>query len=109
MAQIDPNTKPNPIVAVLGNFFCILLGYVLCGQTKKGIMVFAVSFLASIATFFVGGLGGMVVGILGLMDVHAVAVALNAGEAVDENEYKQELLHKLVSFIDKTAVLKGAE
>ena len=50
---------------------------------------------------------GIVLAVLGLVDVYQVAVAVEAGEEVDENEYKMELLYKVVKLIHKDAVFKG--
>jgi hypothetical protein len=48
-----------------------------------------------------------VLAICSLVDVYKCADAIARGESVDENEYRVELLHKLVSFIDKSATLKA--
>lgn len=108
MAPVDPNTKPNPMVAAILTFCCFCIpGYLMCGQTMKGVMVFVMSIIASVVTFFVGGLGGMVIGVFALLDVLEVGKALQAGEPVDENEYKFELLYKCMKFIHKDAVYNG--
>ena len=102
MAQIDPSKKPNPMVAALANFFCLgVLGYIMCGQTKKAIMIFIVTLVLSIV-----GLSFIPI-ILATLDVKGVAEALEGGEAVDENEYKFEILFKVMSIIDKSAVYNG--
>ena len=49
----------------------------------------------------------VVVAVLGLIDVYQVAEALQKGEKLDENEYKFEILYKLMSLIDKKAVYNG--
>lgn len=102
MAQVDPSKQPNPIAAVLANFCCFgVLGYVMCGQTKKSIMILIVTCVLNLIGV------GIIVSILGLLDVHQIATALANGEAVDENEYKFELLYKLMSIVDKSAVYRG--
>lgn len=50
---------------------------------------------------------GWIVLILGLIDVYMVADAVQRGEAVDENEYKNELLYKVCKIFDKQAIFKG--
>lgn len=99
MAAIDPSKKPNPIVALLANFCCFgIVGYMMCGQTKKAIYIFVVTAVLSMIGI------GVVVAVLALIDVYQVAEGLQKGETLDENEYKFELLHKLMSLIDKSAV-----
>jgi UPF0716 family protein affecting phage T7 exclusion len=99
-----PNKNVSPIVALLANFFCFwVLGYVLIGQNKKALMVFVAVVIGS----FLCSIPGLVVGILGLMDVMATAEAIARGESVDENEYRNPTLHKIVSILDKSATLKA--
>jgi hypothetical protein len=99
-----PNKNVSPIVALIANFFCFgVLGYVMIGQTKKAMMVFVAIVIGS----FLCWLPGLVVSILGLMDVMATAEAIVRGESVDENEYRNPTLHKIISILDKSATLKA--
>lgn len=104
MANVE-NKKINPILALIANWFVFgILGYILIGQTKKGVMVV----IASIIGSFLCILPGIVIGILGLVDVFVTAQAIEQGVEVDENEYKNELLYKIVKIIHKDAIFKGA-
>lgn len=92
----------SPIVALIANLCCFgILGYVLIGQTNKGLFTFIVALVLS----FVGV--GFIVSILGLIDVYQVAEAIQRGETIDENEYKLEILYKIMSIVDKNAIYKG--
>ena len=103
MAALE-NKQVEPVVAVLANWFVMgFLGYVLLGQTNKGVMVMLCAFIGSMICL----LPGMLVAILGLMDVHAVATAVKAGEVVDENEYKNKTLYGIAKIIHKDAVYNG--
>ena len=102
MAAIDASKKPSPVVALLANFCCLgIVGYVMCGQTKKSIYVLVVTIIATIITL---GMLGWIVSIFGMIDVYQVAESLSKGETLDENEYKFEILYKMMKLIDKTAV-----
>lgn len=103
MAPI-PNKNVNPVVAVIANWLCLsILGYALIGQNKKMGYVFAAVFVGSMCCV----IPGTVLAIASLVDVYKCAEAVSRGEAVDENEYRVELLHKVISFIDKSATLKA--
>ena len=45
--------------------------------------------------------------ILGALDAHELATAVAAGEEVDENEYRVEILYKIASSVHKNAVYRG--
>ena len=103
MAKLE-NKNVNPIVAVVANWFVFgILGYILLGQTKKGLMVVVATLIGTLLCC----LPGVVVAVLGLIDVYQTAEAVQKGEEVDENQYKQELLYKIVSKIHKEAVFKA--
>lgn len=102
MAAVE-NKGTNPVVAVLANFCCFgILGYLLVGQTTKGFYIFLVTLVLSLIGI------GIIVAIMGLVDVYMVAEAVQRGEEVDEREYKFELLYKLMSLIQKDAIYKSA-
>ena len=104
MAQLE-NKNVEPVIALVANWFVAgILGYVLIGQTSKGVMVF----LATLLGVFLCFIPGMLVSILALIDVYQVAEAVKNGEAVDENEYKNELLYKIVKNLHGDAIFKGA-
>lgn len=95
----------NPIVALLLTLFVFNLGHLLInGQQKKWMMSFIVIFIGYILFFF----PGLVLGILSAIDAMQTAERLQKGEEIDENEYTQPLLFKIVSIIDKTATCKTA-
>jgi len=97
----------NPVLVAVANWFIAgILGYILIGQTSKAIKVFLAILILSAVTFFVGGIGGVVVWLLATIDGFQVATAVEAGEEVAENEYKNEILFKIVKLIDKDAVCK---
>lgn len=73
------------------------------GQTKKGITVL----LFAIVGTCLCCLPGIAIVVLSHVDVYQCADALNRGEPLEENEYKLELLYKIVSLVDKTAVYRG--
>lgn len=95
----------NPVVAVIANWFVLgILGYILLGQTSKSIKFLITGIIGSICCV----IPGMIIGILGLVDVYQVAVAVENGEEVDEHEYKNALLFKICKIIDKDAICKAA-
>lgn len=103
MKQIT-NRNVNPVLALLLNIFVLVgLGDIMIGQNKKGLMVL----LCSIVGMCLCCLPGMMVVILSHIDVYLCASALQRGETLGENEYKQQLLFKIVSVIDKTATFRG--
>ena len=93
----------NPVVILLANICCLgVLGYILMGQTTKAVYVFVLTFVLSLLAG-----AGVIIYILGIIDAYQVAQALAAGEEVDDNEYKFEILYKIMSIIDKNAIYKG--
>lgn len=102
-----PNVPPqstNPIVPLLLNIFVLAgLGDIVLGQTKKGLTVLGFCIVGMCLCC----VPGILVAILSHIDVYLCAAALQRGEPLDENEYKQELLYKLVSMVDKSAVFRG--
>jgi TM2 domain-containing membrane protein YozV len=103
MANVPPQSM-NPVVPLLLNVFVLAgLGDIVLGQTKKGLTVLAFC-LAGVCLCC---LPGFLLVILSHIDVYMCATALQRGEPLDENEYKLELLYKIVSLVDKTAVYRG--
>jgi hypothetical protein len=99
-----PNKNVNPIVAALANWFCFgVLGTILLGQTNKAIFMFIAMIIGSILCV----IPGIVIGVLGAIDAYQVALAVQNGEEVDENEYKMKLLYSVCKILDKKAVYKG--
>lgn len=93
----------DPMLAGLANWFGIsILGYVLIGQTDKGIKVMIAVLIGSLCCI----LPGTIIAILGIIDVYQVALAVQNDEEVDEHEYKNELLYKIVKMLDKEAICK---
>lgn len=103
MKQIQ-NRNANPIVALLLNIFILPgLGQMILGQSTKGIMIFLCALIGTCLCC----IPGTVVIILSHVDAYLCAAALQRGESLGENEYKQELLFKIVRMIDKSAVYRG--
>lgn len=50
---------------------------------------------------------GVIVAILGIVDCYSVAKAVSEGQEVGANEFKIELLYKIVRIIDKTATYRA--
>lgn len=94
----------NPIVALLLNVFVLLgLGDIMIGQTNKGL----IKLLCAVVGMCACCVPGVLIAILSHIDVYLCATALQRGESLGENEYKQELLYKIVKMIDKSAVYRG--
>jgi hypothetical protein len=106
----------NPLLAAVANFCCLgFLGYFLIGQSKKGIIFLIIS----LALTLVGTIGAttvflpFVTGVLYLgiivmtaLDIHSIATAMEQDEAVDENEYRFEILYNFMKTFHKEAVFK---
>jgi TM2 domain-containing membrane protein YozV len=98
------NPDANPILALLLNIFVLAgLGEMVIGQNRKGITVFLCALLGTCMCC----VPGILVVVLSHVDVYLSAAALQRGETLGENEYKQELLYKIVKIFDKTAVYRG--
>ena len=102
-ANYLPNKGLNPIAAAAASWFCGPLGYILLGQTHKSLYVFAASIIGLCLCLF----PGIIVTILGVVDTYSVAKAVSEGQQVGTNEYKVELLYKIVRLIDKTATYRA--
>lgn len=103
MANVE-NKNVSPVVALIANWFVFgVLGYYMIGQLNKGIMIVVCTMIGSCLC----GIPGLVIFILAIMDVLKTAEAIEKGEEVDENEYKNELLYKIVKIIHKDAIFKG--
>jgi hypothetical protein len=105
-----PNTiqKPdaNPILAAILTWFVLGTGHWLInGQQRKWLMILVTSLIGSILCC----VPGIVVGVLSIIDAYKTAERLKNGETIGENEYTMPLLHKLVSYIDKTATCNAAQ
>lgn len=114
MAKIE-NKNMQPVVPAIANFCCCaILGYILIGQTQKGVFplitVVILSILASIGSFFIlpGAIFGILafaVAIMAAIDVYLVAEGVQKGEELDEHEYRLEFFYKIMSLVDKKAVI----
>lgn len=102
MANLEKKGANPMVVGLLNLFLFGCVGYFQLGQKDKGIKVLIGSVVLSVV-----GLGWILM-ILAFIDGKAVAEAVEAGEEVDENEYKNEILYKIISLIDKTAIYKAA-
>jgi TRAP-type C4-dicarboxylate transport system permease small subunit len=116
MAKLEKKNI-NPVLAVLANLCCLsFLGYLLVGQTKKAIIFLVIALVEIVLGFvtsptlilpFVFGILYLALVLMAAIDVHGVATAVEAGEEVDENEYKLEILYKILSIVQKDAVYKS--
>jgi hypothetical protein len=100
MAKI---TKPdaNPIVAALLTWFLFGTGHLIVnGQKTKWIKILIMTIIGSILCC----LPGTIIGILSIIDAYQTAQKLKAGKEIDENEYSNELLFKIVSKLHKEAI-----
>lgn len=95
----------NPVVAAIGNYFWCIIGYILLGQTGKGIKTLICGLIGSCLCV----LPGILVCILSMVDGYQVAKAVEEGEEIDEMEFKNEMLCKIVRIIDKNAFCKTLE
>jgi len=121
-----PKKGLHPLVAVAANFCCLgLAGYVLLGQTRKGLFVCLVAIVPLLAGAFLGALLWMIsgflaslpwlvaiawgafFGLLAMVDVYQVAEAVEKDQAVDENGYKLDVLYKIMVKVDKSAILQA--
>jgi hypothetical protein len=100
MAKIS---KPdaNPIVAALLTWFVLGTGHLIVnGQKTKWIKIL----IATLIGLVLCCLPGTVIGILSVIDAYKTAQKLQAGKEIDENEYSNELLYKIVSKLHKEAI-----
>jgi hypothetical protein len=100
MAKIS---KPdaNPIVAALLTWFVLGLGHFITnGQKTKWIKIL----IATLIGYVLCCLPGIVIAILSIIDAYKTAQKLQAGKEIDENEYSNELLYKIVSKLHKEAI-----
>ena len=101
MAKIS---KPdaNPMVSALLTFFVFMLGHlVINGQQRKWLMIL----VAYLIGYVLCCVPGIVIWILSTIDAYKTAEKLKAGKEVDENEYSNALLFKVVKIIHKDAIL----
>jgi hypothetical protein len=94
----------NPIVAALLTWFLFQSGHFLInGQKRKWIFCLVTTLIGSILCC----LPGIVIGVLSTIDAYQTATRLKAGEEIDENEYSNAMLYKIVKILHKDAVFKG--
>jgi hypothetical protein len=126
MAELK-NKGVHPLVAVAANVCCCcLIGYVLLGQAKKGLLVCLLAFAPVLIAMLLGAVLGPATAfftlvlanlisvpwggffaVLAAIDAYQVAEAVQNGEPIDENGYKLEILHRIMVNVDKSAVLQG--
>jgi len=94
------NKNLHPLLAVFLNWLFVGMGHMVLGQSNKGLWLFVT---CSIGTLLCC-VPGIIIAILGLVDVYRVAVAVQQGVEVEENEYKVELLYKICKILDKKAI-----
>ena len=97
--------EANPVVAALLTLFILNLGHLIInGQQRK--------WLFTLITILIGTIlccvPGWIVAILSVIDSYQTAVRLKNGEEIDENEYSNALLFKIVKLLDSTATCSTA-
>ena len=97
------NKNLHPLLAVFLNWLLVGLGHMVLGQSQKGLWLFVATLIGT----FLCCVPGIIIAILGLVDVYRVAVAVQQGVEVDENEYKVELLYKICKIFDKKAIYRS--
>jgi hypothetical protein len=98
------NPDINPIAPLLLNILVLAgSGFMVIGQTKKGITLL----LSSLVGICLCCLPGVLMVILSHVDLYMCTAALQRGETLQENEYRLEVLYKIVSLYDKTAVFNS--
>jgi TM2 domain-containing membrane protein YozV len=114
MANLEPKT--SSVVAALVSFCCLPgLGHFLLGQGGKGTYIIGLYIGLMVLTVpcswvLIGLLFIPVVfaiWVLAGIDAYAVAKAVEDGETVDENEYKNEFLFKIMSNLHKDGIFNG--
>jgi TM2 domain-containing membrane protein YozV len=114
MANLEP--KSSSIVAALLSFCCLPgLGHFIIGQGSKGTytigLYLGLIVLTILLSFCMVGIilvpVNLAVWALAGVDAYAVAKALEDGETVDENEYKNEFFFKIMSNLHKDAIFNG--
>ena len=114
MANLEQ--KSSSVVAALLSFCCLPgLGHFIIGQGSKGTytigLYLGVVVLMVIGSFCMVGLilfpVVLALWVLAGLDAYAVAQAVEAGEDVDENEYKNEFFFKVMSNLHKDAIFNG--
>lgn len=81
--QIQPGDPPkNPIVAALLSFILLGgVGQIYLGQTKKGIIIMAVTLILSCIGI------GLITWIVGVVDAYIMADKLQKGEAIGDMQW----------------------
>jgi hypothetical protein len=97
------NKGINPLVALGASFFCLPVGPALLGQTKKAAMVTLATIIGSCLCI----IPGILIQWMAIFDSYAVAQAVADGKPVGQNEYKVELLYKIVKIFDSSASYQG--
>jgi hypothetical protein len=96
-------TDANPTTALILSLLIINLGaLIINGQQRK----FIFTAVAMCLTWWF--LLGVLIWVLSAIDTMQTAERLQKGEEIDENEYTNELLYKIIKIVDSTATFKGA-
>jgi hypothetical protein len=74
------------------------------GQQRKWLMTLLGGIIGSILCC----IPGIVIGILSIVESYQTAERLSKGESIDENEYTNPTLFKIIRLIDKTATCTRA-
>jgi len=108
-ANFLPNKGIHPLLVLALNILpCgFPVGTMILGQVKKGLMVSVVGIVVGLVGVCLLGIPGIILWIMTLIDAYKTSKAVQDGEQVGENEYKLELLHKIMSLVDKSAVYRA--
>ncbi|MDQ0352208.1 TM2 domain-containing membrane protein YozV [Alkalibacillus filiformis] len=83
-SQPQTSKGKSPILALILSALVVGLGQLYAGQGLKGIVLFGVWILATIAT---AGMATFVIWIINLIDAYRIAKKVNQGKHVDEWEF----------------------
>jgi hypothetical protein len=98
-----PNKGINPFAALAASFFCLPLGHIFLGQTTKGMLLTLATLIGTCLCL----VPGILIGWMTIFDSYVIAQAIRDGKQVYDNEYKIELLYKIMKLFDKTAIYHG--
>ena len=100
MSKLEPRGLSPIVPAIINAFSYCFLGYIMLGQTTKGVLIGVAASIGFLLCFF----PGVFIAVLGAIDAHRIATALEAGEEIDVNQYKQETLYKIMKLVHKEAI-----
>lgn len=82
--RVAPGTHPTGLVILLALFCVPGLASLVNRQYGKGVVLFMATAAATVLTFFLFGIGGAAVAMLGAADAICIGNRLNRGETVEQ-------------------------